>query len=225
MAAFTFTSWPEMASMAQQASHGALMDTVYRHQKHIYDATRKYYLFGRDGLIAGLDAAPGKTVLEVGCGTGRNLACIAHQWPGAHLHGLDISEEMLSVARQRLDPDCALARGDATDFDAAALFGRSVFDRVIISYALSMIPQWQQTLDHAASLLAHGGSLHVVDFGDFEGLPRPLQQLMHGWLARFHVTPRADLCTVASSIAAERNLGLRTLRGRYGYFRRITLRR
>lgn len=214
-----------MASMAQPASHGALMDTVYRHQKHIYDATRKYYLFGRDGLIAGLDAAPGKAMLEIGCGTGRNLVCIARQWPGAQLHGLDISEEMLSVARQRLDPGCGLARGDATDFDATALFGRATFDRVVISYALSMIPQWQQTLDHAASLLAPGGSLHVVDFGDFEGLPRPLRGLMQGWLARFHVTPRADLGFVANSIAAERKLALRTLRGRYGYFRRITLRR
>ncbi|MBB4613673.1 class I SAM-dependent methyltransferase [Novosphingobium taihuense] len=214
-----------MASVVQQASHGALMDTVYRHQKHIYDATRKYYLFGRDGLIAGLDAAPGKTVLEVGCGTGRNLACIGRQWPGAHLYGLDISEEMLSVARQRLDSSCVLASGDATDFDANTLFGRATFDRIVISYALSMIPQWQQTLDHAASLLAPGGSLHIVDFGDFEGLPRPLRRLMHGWLTQFHVAPRADLAAVAARIAAERQLSLRTLRGRWGYFRRVTLRR
>lgn len=201
------------------------MDAVYRHQKHIYDATRKYYLFGRDGLIAGLDAAPGKAVLEVGCATGRNLACIARQWPGAHLYGLDISDEMLTVAHKRLAGSCALAHGDATDFDAAALFGRASFDRVVISYALSMIPQWQQTLEHAASLLAPGGSIHIVDFGDFDGLPRPLAQLMHAWLARFHVTPRADLATFATRIAAERQLGQRTLRGRYGYFRRITLRR
>ena len=31
--------------------HAALMDTVYRGQRHIYDATRKYFLFGRDRLI------------------------------------------------------------------------------------------------------------------------------------------------------------------------------
>lgn len=214
-----------MATLASPSAHGALMDTIYRHQKHIYDATRKYYLFGRDGLIAGLDSAPGKAVLEIGCGTGRNLACIARQWPGALLHGLDISEQMLSVARQRLDPGCTLACGNATDFDANALFGRATFDRVVISYALSMIPQWQQTLDHAASLLAPGGSLHVVDFGDFEDLPLPLHRLMHAWLTRFHVTPRTDLAAVAAQIAAERQLGLSTLRGRWGYFRRVTLRR
>ncbi|MDP3551489.1 MAG: class I SAM-dependent methyltransferase [Novosphingobium sp.] len=214
-----------MATLAPPSPHGALMDAVYRRQKHIYDATRKFYLFGRDGLIAGLEAAPGMNVLEVGCGTGRNLACIARTWPGARLHGLDISDEMLSVARGRLGPDCQLARGDATDFDATALFGRPTFDRIVISYALSMIPQWQLTLGHAASLLAPGGSLHVVDFGDFSGLPAPLRALMHQWLARFHVTPREDLSAVTVRIAADRNLALRTLRGRYGYFRRISLRR
>lgn len=214
-----------MASLAQSSPHGALMDAVYRRQKHIYDATRKYYLFGRDGLIAGLEAGPGMSVLEVGCGTGRNLDCIGRAWPGAQLHGLDISDEMLSVARGRLGPECQLARGDATDFDAAALFGQAAFDRIVISYALSMIPQWQLTLGHAASLLAPGGSLHVVDFGDFSGLPGPLRLLMHGWLARFHVTPREDLNAVAVRIASDRGLTLRTMRGRYGYFRRIALRR
>lgn len=218
-------NWPEMASIAPATPHGALMDAVYRRQKYIYDATRKYYLFGRDGLIAGLEAAPGMTVLEIGCGTGRNLDRIACTWPGARLHGLDISDEMLSVARNRLGTNCTLARGDATDFDAAALFGRATFDRVVISYALSMIPQWRETLTHAASLLAPGGSLHIVDFGDFGGLPFPLRLLMHGWLRRFHVSPREDLGELVSGIAAERNLALRTLRGRYGYFRRITLRR
>lgn len=206
-------------------AHGALMDAVYRRQKHIYDATRKYYLFGRDGLIRNLEAAPGMSVLEIGCGTGRNLACAAQSWPGAKLHGLDISDEMLSVARGRLADDCVLSRGDATDFDADALFGRATFDQVFISYALSMIPQWEQALDQAARVLAPGGSLHIVDFGDFAGLPAPARRLMHGWLARFHVSPRENLGQVATSIAQEQGLTVRTLRGRFGYYRRITMRK
>ena len=31
-----------------------LMDRMYRRQRHIYDATRKFYLLGRDGAIAAL---------------------------------------------------------------------------------------------------------------------------------------------------------------------------
>ena len=56
--------------------HGDLMDRLYRHQRHIYDLTRKYYLLGRDELIAELDPPPHGTVLEIGCGTGRNLLAV-----------------------------------------------------------------------------------------------------------------------------------------------------
>ena len=38
------------------SDHKGLMDGVYRYQRHIYDLTRKYYLLGRDGLIADLAA-------------------------------------------------------------------------------------------------------------------------------------------------------------------------
>jgi trans-aconitate methyltransferase len=41
-------------------------------------------------------------VLELGCGTGRNLDRIARRWPGMRLHGIDISREMLASARARL---------------------------------------------------------------------------------------------------------------------------
>ena len=58
---------------AAEHCHAELMDGVYRYQRHVYDLTRKYYLLGRDRLIDGLAVPPGGTVLELGCGTGRNL--------------------------------------------------------------------------------------------------------------------------------------------------------
>jgi len=43
-----------VTSVTAAADHGAAMDRIYRRQRHFYDLTRKYYLFGRDTLIAGL---------------------------------------------------------------------------------------------------------------------------------------------------------------------------
>ena len=195
-----------MSTTELPASHAERMDGVYRWQRHIYDLTRKYYLLGRDQMISGLDVPAKGTVLELGCGTGRNIALAARRYPDARFFGLDISAEMLetaaaAIAREGLSGRVALARGDATDFDAGAMFGVARFDRVFVSYSLSMIPGWEKTVSEALAALAPGGSLHVVDFGQQEGLPRWFRTLLRGWLRKFHVEPRQSLCEVLESEA------------------------
>ncbi len=190
-----------------RSPHAALMDGVYRRQRHIYDATRKYYLLGRDPMIERLDVPPGGTVLEVGCGTGRNLLMAMNRYPKAIYYGLDISEEMLATARASLTYGphthrARLAAADATDFDAAQLFDRPTFDRVYISYALSMIPDWRGAIRQATACLAEGGSLHIVDFGQQERLPGWFRSGLHTWLAKFHVKPRAELFEALQEEAA-----------------------
>ncbi len=218
-----------MMVAAVSQGHGALMDSVYKGQRHIYDLTRKYYLFGRDTLIAGLDAKPGMRVLEVACGTGRNLAKVRKTWSGVRLYGLDISAEMLKNARRTLDDSAMLGLGDACSFAPEEAFGDAAladdgFDRVILSYALSMIPDWEGALSHAASQLAPGGELHIVDFGDLGGLPGPLRTMLNLWLARFHVEARKDMPVVAAKVAAAKALSLTSTRGRLGYFQLHVLR-
>ena len=210
-------------------SHGALMDSVYKGQRHIYDLTRKYYLFGRDTLIEGLTARPGMRVLEVACGTGRNLAKIRKRWPGVQLYGLDISTEMLKNARKALGNEARLGEGDACAFDPDTTFdepglGDAGFDRIVLSYSLSMIPDWQGALAHAADQLAPGGELHVVDFGDLTGLPGPLEGMLHHWLAKFHVQTRSELPEIASRLASSRGLSITSTRGKLGYFQLHVLR-
>lgn len=179
-------------------AHDKLMDRVYRVQRHVYDATRKFYLLGRDGLIDGLKPMPGGTVLELGCGTGRNLICAARKYPKARYFGLDISAEMLSTAgtsvrRSGLAESITLARGDAAAFDPQTMFGHACFDRVFLSYAVSMIPPWQETVRGGLDILKPGGSLHIVDFGQQEKLPPAFKSFLVWWLKSFHVAPRPDL--------------------------------
>jgi S-adenosylmethionine-diacylgycerolhomoserine-N-methlytransferase len=175
-----------------------LMNRTYRHQRYIYDFTRKYFLLGRDRLIDDLAPRDGDAILEIGCGTGRNLAVAAARYPASHLFGIDVSTEMLTsasatIARAGLAPQVRLAHADATSFDPLPLFGIAQFDRVFVSYSLSMIPQWEAVIDHALSVLGPGGELHIVDFGGQRRLPDLFRTLLRRWLAVFHVTPRDDL--------------------------------
>jgi len=193
------------------AGHAGHMDAIYRTQRHFYDLTRKYYLLGRDRLIRELAPPPGGTVLEIGCGTGRNLIVAARAWPNARFYGIDISAAMLetarrNVARAGLADRIVLAQGDATAFDAQALFGVAQFDRIFQSYTLSMIPDWQGALREGAAKLAPGGRLGIVDFGQQEGLPRAFRSLLLAWLAKFDVSPRADLASAVQAVAAAQGL-------------------
>lgn len=195
--------------MAKAGSHAELMDSTYRHQRLIYDITRHFYLLGRDRLLRELAPPPGARVLEIACGTGRNLARISRLYPDCSLFGLDISQEMLRSARAKLGSRAHLVQADACDFDGEALFGSGGFDRVVLSYSLSMIPDWERALRLAAAQLRPGGTLHVVDFGDQNGLPQGFRRLLHGWLARFHVTPRNDLQEKMQALATAQGGDLR----------------
>jgi len=189
--------------------HAQRMDRMYRHQRHLYDATRKWYLFGRDTLIAGLDPPSGAHVCEVGCGTARNLVQIARRYPWTRLYGLDASGEMLKsaadkVARAGLEARIALRAGLAERLDPAATFGVAQgFDVVVLSYVLSMVPDWPAALAASVRALRPGGALELVDFGPIERLPWPLAEGLRAWLKRFGVTPRPQIAERLRALAAE----------------------
>ena len=195
--------------MTAAIDHGALMDRVYRFQRRFgfYDATRKYYLLARDPMLAGLTPPPGGTVLEIGCGTGRNLVHAARRYPQTRFHGIDISREMLEAAgnavhRAGMQDRIRLALADAAAFDPQRTFGRDRYDRIFLSYAVSMIPQWRAVVSEAAGHLAPGGELHIAEFGDMAALPAFSKRAMYAWLRWYHVTPRTDLFEVAAETAA-----------------------
>ena len=193
---------------SHSAAHAAAMDRLYRVQRHVYDISRKYYLIGRDRMIAELAPPVGGSVLEIGCGTGRNLVAAAKRYPQARFYGLDISREMLrsaetAVRRAGVSDRVTLIQGDATLFDPVAGTGMPCFDRVFASYSISMIPPWEHALRHALSLTAPGGSLSVVEFGLCEGWPDWCRKALYAWLSKFRVTPRETLMPSLEAMAAE----------------------
>ena len=146
-------------------------------------------------MIDELDLEPHEALLEIGCGTARNLIAIARRYPGAMLYGFDASAAMLEVGRAKamaakLADRIQLAFGLAGSGVERTLFERPQgYDRVVFSYALSMFDDPAGAIDGAVAALGPGGRLHLVDFGDMDGLPAPLRALLRRWLHAFHVHP------------------------------------
>lgn len=189
-------------------THAARMDRMYRYQRHFYDETRPLFLAGRDRLLQGIAVPPGGAVLEVGCGTGRNLRVLAGRLPGVLLCGLDVSAEMLRTAATRLPASLAgrvvFARAAAGEDDPRELFGRTTaFDAVFFSYSLSMMPDRGTALRDATAVLTPGGVIHVVDFGAFAGWPGAARAAALAWLAAWRVRPRPTGAEILRQLGLE----------------------
>jgi S-adenosylmethionine-diacylgycerolhomoserine-N-methlytransferase len=141
------------------------VENYYRWHARIYDATRWTFLFGRSAILA--DVAGLTTpvrILEVGCGTGRNLAGLCRRFPNAAITGLDLSAPMLDVARRKLARFGSRVGFLHRAYDAP-LGDLTGYDLVLFSYALSMFnPGFETAIRAAAADLAPGGCIAVVDF-------------------------------------------------------------
>lgn len=205
------------ATSSTDAEMKDTMERMYRLTRHIYDASRKYYLLGRDKAIEGLAARPGESVCEVGCGTARNLVKMASRYPEAKFYGLDISDEMLKTARKNIgEKDITVAQAFAQNFDPKALFNTpKPLDKIVFSYALSIIPPWRESLDHALKLLPPGGEIHIIDFGSQIGFPAIFRALLFLWLKQFHVFYKPEIEYYLRQLASE-GQGKLTFESLYG---------
>lgn len=218
-----------MISEGLPVDQAGAMDRMYRYTRHVYDLTRKYYLLGRDRLLASMELPEGASVLEVGCGTARNLVKLQRWAPHARLFGLDASAEMLrtgerTLQRAGLGNRIVLRQGLAEQLDHAAMFGQDrPFDAVFFSYSLSMIPTWQDAIQAAMRNLRSGGCMYVVDFGDQAELPAWFARMLKRWLACFHVYHRPELLEYLRGLPADiaREVQVTWILRRYAYLAKV----
>lgn len=196
-----------MAHTPSETEMKSNMDHMYRWTRHIYDLTRKYYLLGRDHLIQNLDAKADQVIIEVGCGTARNLVKISKAYPEARLYGLDASDEMLKTAQKNIEDssNITLRQAFSQSFDPKTHFGLSEpLGKIVFSYSLSIIPPWQESIDHAIALLPDGGEIHIVDFGGQGDLPAPVSKFIFWWLKMFHVYYKPEILDYLHRLEVEK---------------------
>ncbi len=152
------------------ASEASSIERYYRLHSHIYDATRWSFLFGRSAILreaaADFEDMRPTHILEVGCGTGKNLVNLCRLLPQAELTGVDLSETMLTVARRKtapLGPRVRLLHGAY----GPTFQNDRPRDLILFSYALSMFnPGFEEAIATAHRDLTPGGHIAVVDFHD-----------------------------------------------------------
>lgn len=161
----------------------------YRLHAPIYDLTRPFFLFARRRLLddlVRLSAKSGRApmnILEIGCGTGTNLAMLGRAWPQARLVGVDLAAPMLERAQRRLGERAQLIHGALGQVPTGG-----PFDLVLASYMLTMTGAEQpRCIAAARAELAPGGLLAVVDF-----LSTPSAGFAR-WMGHNHVRFDADL--------------------------------
>ncbi|HEY3300119.1 MAG TPA: methyltransferase domain-containing protein [Methylophilaceae bacterium] len=115
---------------------------------------------GRRALAKVLKQSPPDTVLEMGVGTGMLLK---HYPVTSKVTGIDFSEDMLIVARQRAkklsDHDIQLHRMDGEKLT----FANESFDSVVLPYVLSVTPHPQRIIDEARRVCKKNGTIYILN--------------------------------------------------------------
>ena len=115
---------------------------------------------GRIKLAAAVIRAAPATILEVGVGTGLLLP----RYPAlARIVGIDISAEMLTIARKRArkvgERNITLLQSDAESID----FPDNTFDCVTLPYVLSVTPDPQKLIDEIRRVCKQDGTILILN--------------------------------------------------------------
>jgi len=150
---------------AVRAARAAAAQSYFRRHAAQWDRIRKLHVADtavEEAIRTALADKPIRALLDIGTGTGRMLELFAPDIE--HGLGLDLSLDMLALARTRLDraglKHCSVRHGDIYDL----ALPRDSFDAVIIHQVLHFLDDSARAIREAARTLRPGGRLLVVDF-------------------------------------------------------------
>ena len=157
-----------VAAGARKQHALALFAGLPRH----YDRAGAVLSFGQDprwraAMVAAVQARPGQRVLDVATGTGLVASALVRRYD-IEVVGLDQSTQMLAAARARLarSPELA-ARITLLEGQAERLpFADGEFDHLTFTYLLRYVDEPAATLRELARVVAPGGRIASLEFGD-----------------------------------------------------------
>lgn len=154
-----------------------------------------------DAIAAMLRARPVESLLDAGTGTGRMLELLAPEI--RHGVGIDVSPEMLAIARDRLSQahiqHCQVRLSDVFRMPFTAGTQDEGFDAALFHQVLHYLDDPQAALAEAARVLKPGGRILIVDFAphDLEFLRSELahrrlgfaDKEVQGWFEALNLNP------------------------------------
>ena len=151
------------------------VDRAYRLYSPVYDLLfGRVFRRGRAAAIRCAELRPGDRVLDVGFGTGLNLAYYPRD---CRIVGIDVSPEMLDRGRQRIAL-LGLSNVDVQVMDAARLeFADGEFDKAIATYVVSAVPEPARVLSEMRRVVKPGGTFVVLNHFRSTGLQGALEAL------------------------------------------------
>ncbi len=151
---------------------------AYRRYAPVYDRVfGRVLLPGRIELAKVVASRSVGNLLEVGVGTGLLLP---HYQGVGRIHGIDLSPEMLAVARMHVE-EAGIAPVDLGIMDAEAMsFADASFDCVTLPYVLSVTPDPAKLLSEVARVCVPGGTIIVLNHFSGAGLWSGVEQVVSG---------------------------------------------
>ncbi|MDQ2840912.1 MAG: class I SAM-dependent methyltransferase [Acidobacteriota bacterium] len=145
--------------------------SLYRKRAKRYDRSALLLYFAgfrhwgyRKRAIQSLALKPSDTVVDLGCGTGLNFSLLQEQvGPRGKVIGVDLTDAMLDEANARI-----VSKGwsnvELVKSDAAAYTFPSAVDGIVSTFALTLIPEFDEVIRNGASALLQGKRFVILDF-------------------------------------------------------------
>jgi ubiquinone/menaquinone biosynthesis C-methylase UbiE len=157
---------------------------LYRRRAGRYDLSANlYYILGfreyayRRQAVAALELGPGEVVVEIGCGTGLNFHYLHRAvGPSGRIVGVDLTDRMLQQARARVKRS-GWTNVELVQTDAALYELPPRVDGILSTFALTIMPEFEQVIERSARALKPGGRFALLDLKRPEDMPRWLEWL------------------------------------------------